>query len=106
MREDAKEGREVNMVQNFNLTTFDIVSDLSFGESFGGLRTRTAHPWIKIFFEFAMMRTVMVQVQLLKIPLLSALVGIAVTPIISKRLGTMSRRDAGEPACALARTAR
>jgi hypothetical protein len=29
MREDAKEGREVDMVQNFNLATFDIISDLS-----------------------------------------------------------------------------
>jgi hypothetical protein len=89
MREDSKEGREVNMVQNYNLATFDIVSDLSFGESFGGLKTRTAHPWIKAFFDFAMMRTIMIQARLLNIPLLSKLVGMAVLPKLTNQLGTM-----------------
>ena len=66
MREDAKEGREVDMVQNFNLATFDIISDLSFGESFGGLRIRTAHPWIKAFYDIATIGTIMTQLVLLK----------------------------------------
>ena len=58
MREDAKEGKEADMVQNFNLVTFDIISDLSFGESFGGLRIRTAHPWIKAFFDITIIGTI------------------------------------------------
>jgi cytochrome P450 len=89
MREDAKEGREVDMVQNFNLATFDIVSDLSFGESFGGLRMRTAHPWIKAFFDIAIMQTIMSQLAFLKIPLISKLAGMAVLPMLRKRLGIM-----------------
>lgn len=90
MREDAKEGREVDMVQNFNLATFDIISDLSFGESFGGLRIRTAHPWIKAFFDIATIGTIMTQLVLLKIPIISILAGVLVLPMLRKRLGIMS----------------
>jgi cytochrome P450 len=90
MREDAKEGREVDMVQNFNLVAFDIISDLSFGESFGGLRIRTAHPWIKAFFDIAIIGTVMTQLVLLKIPIISILAGVLVLPMLRKRLGVMS----------------
>ncbi|KAF2101263.1 cytochrome P450 monooxygenase [Rhizodiscina lignyota] len=50
MREDAREGRPSNMALYFNWTTFDIVGDLSFAQSFDALRTRTTHPWIKAFF--------------------------------------------------------
>src|SRR5947207_16004710 len=85
MREDAKEGREVDMVQNFNLATFDIVSDLSFGESFGGLRIRTAHPWIKAFFDIATIGTIMTQLVLLKIPIISTLAAVLVLPMLRKR---------------------
>ena len=90
MREDAKEGREVDMVQNFNLATFDIISDLSFGESFSGLRIRTAHPWIKAFFDIAIIGTIMTQLVLLKIPIISILAGVLVLPMLRKRLGIMS----------------
>jgi cytochrome P450 len=90
LREDAANDKEVNIVQAFNLTTFDIVSDLSFGESFNGLKTRTAHPWIGAFFYFTILRTVMIQFALLKIPLISKLVGILVFPLANKRLGTMN----------------
>lgn len=90
MREDAERKREVNMVQAFNLTTFDIVSDLSFGESFGGLRTRTPHPWIQAFFNFAMIRTIMVQIAVLGIPFLSKVAMMVMIPFLSKQLGSMS----------------
>ena len=90
MREDAKAGREVNMVQNFNLATFDIVSDLSFGESFGGLRIRTPHPWIKAFFDIATIGTIMTQLVLLKVPIISTLAAVIVLPKLRKRLGIMN----------------
>jgi cytochrome P450 len=89
MREDAKEGRQVNIVQNFNLTTFDIVSDLSFGESFDGLKTRTPHPWMKAFFNFAMMQTITVQIRGLKIPLVSTLASTVVLPMVRRSLKMM-----------------
>jgi cytochrome P450 len=90
LREDAEAGREVNMVQNFNLTTFDIVSDLAFGESFNGLKTRTPHPWITAFFHFALMRTIMVQIAQLNVPVLSKLSLALLIPVVSKRLGAMN----------------
>jgi cytochrome P450 len=38
------------MALYFNWTTFDIIGDLSFAQSFDALKTRTTHPWIKTFF--------------------------------------------------------
>ena len=90
MREDAKENRDINMVKTFNLITFDIISDLSFGESFGGLRTRTLHPWITAFFEFMMFRTVFIQFINMKIPVVSKLVNAIFLPIMAKRVGAMN----------------
>ena len=34
---EAGEGAEVELVNMFNLTTFDIIGSLAFGESFGGV---------------------------------------------------------------------
>jgi cytochrome P450 len=90
LREDAKEGRDIDMVLTFNLATFDIVSDLSFGESFGGLKTRTAHPWITAFFELTILQTVFVQIMNLKIPVLSNLARTVFLPMTRKRIGVMN----------------
>jgi cytochrome P450 len=90
MREDAKEGREVDMVQSFNLITFDIISDLSFGESFHGLEKRTPHPWVKAFFDIATLRTIMTQLALLKFPVISTLAAVMILPKLRKRLGIIS----------------
>jgi cytochrome P450 len=90
MRKDAREGKEVDMVQNFNLATFDIVSDLSFGQSFGGLKTRTAHPWIKAFYDLAMIRTITVHLFKLTNPLIAKLAGLLILPMLTKQLGAMS----------------
>src|ERR1700749_3136677 len=90
MREDAKENRDINMVQTFNLITFDIISDLSFGESFGGLKTRIVHPWITAFYEFIMIRTVFVQFRNLKIPYFSKLAGVVLLPVMTRRVGAMN----------------
>ena len=40
----------VNMAQWFNFITFDIIGDLSFGESFHCLERSQYHPWIAILF--------------------------------------------------------
>jgi cytochrome P450 len=90
MREDAKADREVNMVENFNLIAFDIVSDLAFGESFDGLRTRTPHTWITLFFQFAKIRTIMVQITHMKIPVISKLVIFLMIPYVSRKLSAMN----------------
>lgn len=90
LREDAKQGREIDLVSTFNLITFDIISDLSFGESFGGLRTRTIHPWITAFFEVAILRAVFVQIINLEIPILSSLARGIFLPMARKRVGALS----------------
>jgi cytochrome P450 len=41
----------VNICDWLNFTAFDIISDLSFGESFGCLESGVYHPWIPLFFQ-------------------------------------------------------
>lgn len=41
----------VDLVSWFNYTTFDIIGDLSFGESFGCLENSSYHPWVKLIFD-------------------------------------------------------
>lgn len=40
-----------NMVAWYNWTTFDIIGDLTFGESFHGLRDQRWHPWVEAITE-------------------------------------------------------
>jgi cytochrome P450 len=41
---------EVDMVKWYNLTTFDIIGDLAFGEPFGGLESSQYHYWVSTIF--------------------------------------------------------
>lgn len=41
----------VNLVKWYNFTTFDIIGDLSFGESFHCLESGEYHPWIAVIFK-------------------------------------------------------
>ncbi|KAL9003920.1 MAG: hypothetical protein Q9188_003236 [Gyalolechia gomerana] len=52
LRERASSSSDeiVDMVQWLNFTTFDIVGDLSLGESFGGLEQGRYHGWIAVIF--------------------------------------------------------
>lgn len=36
----------VDLVNLFTCTTFDIIGDLAFGETFGGIESGKTHPWI------------------------------------------------------------
>ena len=40
----------VDMAKWFSMATFDVTSDLVFGESFGCLKTGEEHPWIAAVF--------------------------------------------------------
>ncbi|KAK1978747.1 cytochrome P450 [Colletotrichum cereale] len=51
LRGQATAGGPVDMVRWYNYTTFDIIGDLTFGESFGCLETSDYHPWVRIVFE-------------------------------------------------------
>jgi cytochrome P450 len=46
LREDAHADVPTDMVKLYNLTTFDMIGDLAFGKSFGGLLNDRLHYWI------------------------------------------------------------
>lgn len=53
LREQIKKGNGstmADMVQWYNFTTFDIIGDLAFGESFGCLDTSEYHFWVSVIF--------------------------------------------------------
>ena len=45
-------GAVLNMVEWYNFYTFDVISDLCFGESFQCLETESFHPWVALIFDF------------------------------------------------------
>ncbi|KAL7763903.1 hypothetical protein ACKLNR_007261 [Fusarium oxysporum f. sp. zingiberi] len=47
----AESGEPIDIVAWINLTTFDIIGDLTFSESFGGLKSGGYHPWVQNFFD-------------------------------------------------------
>ncbi|KAJ5383014.1 hypothetical protein N7517_000925 [Penicillium concentricum] len=47
----ASSVQEVDMVKWYNLTTFDILGDLAFGEPFGGLESSEYHDWVSTIFQ-------------------------------------------------------
>lgn len=53
LREHAHDGpdRPLNIVNWYNYTTFDIIGDLAFGESFQSLESSTLHPWVALIFD-------------------------------------------------------
>jgi cytochrome P450 len=44
-------GKTLNIVQWLNFTTFDIIGDMTYGESFGSLESSNYHPWVLSIFE-------------------------------------------------------
>ncbi|KAF9869716.1 cytochrome P450 [Colletotrichum karsti] len=51
LRENAAGGtRKLDMVSWYNWCTFDIISDLAFGEPFGCLQNSDYHPWVSAIF--------------------------------------------------------
>ncbi|EKG13709.1 Cytochrome P450 [Macrophomina phaseolina MS6] len=52
LRERGENGmKALDMVEWYNWTTFDIIGDLAFGESFGCLENSKSHPWVDILFD-------------------------------------------------------
>lgn len=51
LHDQAKDGAAtVDMVRWYNYTTFDIIGDLAFGDSFGCLKNSTYHFWVSVIF--------------------------------------------------------
>lgn len=51
LHENAKYGSQ-DIVSWFNFVTFDIIGDLTIGESFGCLQESALHPWVSILFSY------------------------------------------------------
>lgn len=51
LKDAAESQLPVDLVKWYNLTTFDIIGDLAFGESFGGLENSQYHHWVATIFE-------------------------------------------------------
>ncbi|CAH0024953.1 unnamed protein product [Clonostachys rhizophaga] len=51
LTDQARAGNTIDMVSWFNFATFDLIGDLAFGQSFGGLDNGNYHPWVKMIFE-------------------------------------------------------
>jgi cytochrome P450 len=54
LEEHAEKSMEVDIVRWYNYTTFDIISDLSFGESLYCLRDSQYHKWVNMVFKGVM----------------------------------------------------
>lgn len=52
LQDVAESQSPADMVKWYNLTTFDIIGDLAFGEPFGGLENSQYHYWVSTIFEF------------------------------------------------------
>ncbi|KAF2095866.1 cytochrome P450 [Rhizodiscina lignyota] len=44
--EMARSGEQTDMVEWYNLVTFDLIGDLAFGDPFNCLKDRRVHPWV------------------------------------------------------------
>lgn len=52
LKRDCGNGtQQIDMVRWFNFATFDIIGDLSFGESFDCLQSSSYHPWVQLIFQ-------------------------------------------------------
>lgn len=72
LHELCEEGkRPIDMVAWYNYTTFDIIGDLAFGESFRCLENSDYHPWVKLIFDSIKTGSLLSQAQ--KFPILTPL---------------------------------
>jgi cytochrome P450 len=51
LKDVASSNQPTDMVKWYNLTTFDIIGDLAFGESFDGLKDNKIHSWVAMIFQ-------------------------------------------------------
>ncbi|KAI1206483.1 cytochrome P450 monooxygenase [Annulohypoxylon truncatum] len=63
MREHSISGRPVDMAKWYNYTTFDVIGDLAFGESFGCLNSSSYHAWVAIIFDQFKQKQILLQIR-------------------------------------------
>ncbi|TVY34228.1 Cytochrome P450 monooxygenase [Lachnellula subtilissima] len=57
LEEHSVQGKKLDMVKWYNYTTFDIISDLAFNDTFGSLESSAMHPWVSMIFDFIKVNT-------------------------------------------------
>ena len=77
----SAEGKQIDMVLMYNLTTFDMMGDFTFGQSLGMLEKVEYNPWLKTVFEYVRMWSVAQIIQYS--PFLEALVPMLETKTIA-----------------------
>ncbi|XRM43853.1 hypothetical protein ABZX51_007006 [Aspergillus tubingensis] len=55
LRKVARSGQATNITKWYNLATFDLIGDLTFGESFGGLAKGEYHYWVAPILDYVRM---------------------------------------------------
>lgn len=84
LHENCDGGRTpVDVAAWFNYTTFDIIGDLSFGESFGCLENSAMHPWVGLV--FANVRTTAIRKALSRLHFVNFLLPLMVSPVLIKQ---------------------
>ncbi|OLN97439.1 Isotrichodermin C-15 hydroxylase 5 [Colletotrichum chlorophyti] len=58
LHENVSDGKPVDLMAWYNFTTFDIIGDLAFGESFGCLENSEYHLWVRAIFNSARLGTI------------------------------------------------
>ncbi|KAF9880334.1 cytochrome p450 [Colletotrichum karsti] len=59
LHEHGDKGKPLDLCAWYNYTTFDIIGDLAFGESFGCLDGSDYHPWVRSIFQMARVGTIL-----------------------------------------------
>ncbi|KNG45777.1 isotrichodermin c-15 hydroxylase [Stemphylium lycopersici] len=102
--EHRVEGQSIDLGKWFNFFSFDIIGDLSFGESFGNMERKEFHPWIATILEFFVAQHDMAHFRR-AYPLLEAMIGPLVKVLAAKIIlrhntfmrGQIEKRLALEP---------
>ncbi|RII17407.1 hypothetical protein CUC08_Gglean002502 [Alternaria sp. MG1] len=81
--EHCAKGQPLDLAKWYNYFSFDIIGDLSFGESFGNLERGDFHPWIATILEFFVAQHDMAHFRR-AYPLLEAMVGPLVKVLAAK----------------------
>ncbi|KAF2688531.1 cytochrome P450 [Lentithecium fluviatile CBS 122367] len=76
-------GAVVNIVAWYSFASYDMVGDLSFGESFGSLRSSETHPWVALI--FASLKAATYRVSLRYYPGLSWLIGLTIPKTVMQQ---------------------
>lgn len=84
LRDTEQEDKSFNMVTPLMFTTFDVIADLAFGESFHALERKDTHPWIESF--LSAIKPGCIMMELMEMPGVLPIFNLLVRPRIMKHM--------------------